>query len=231
MDNTMDKPHVKIIEHGPYVVTGNVPLSEQVIVSERNGTAVEYKETKRYPRKQAYSLCRCGRSSTMPYCDGMHVKIGFIGRETASREPFSQQAAVYEGPSLVMEDVENLCASARFCHLGGGTWDMVEDSDDPKARKLAIRGACDCPAGRLVVRDAETGKVIENAYEPSIVVLQDPAAGVSGPLWVRGGIPIESADGTTYEIRNRVTLCRCGKSRNMPYCDASHMAYGFRDGR
>jgi len=33
---------------------------------------------------------------------------------------------------------------------------------------------------------------------------------------------IESADGRMYESRNRVTLCRCGKSENKPYCDGSH---------
>jgi CDGSH-type Zn-finger protein len=25
-----------------------------------------------------------------------------------------------------------------------------------------------------------------------------------------------------YESRNRITLCRCGKSENKPYCDGSH---------
>jgi CDGSH-type Zn-finger protein len=39
---------------------------------------------------------------------------------------------------------------------------------------------------------------------------------------VRGGIPIESANGKTYAVRNRVTLCRCGQSANKPLCDGSH---------
>jgi CDGSH-type Zn-finger protein len=227
-DNT-NKPHIKIVQNGPYIVTGSVPLTEQTIISERNGTAVRYEENACYPLRETYSLCRCGKSTTMPYCDGSHTHNGFVGRETASREPFSEQADVTEGPELIMEDVQNLCISARFCHLGGNTWDLVENSDDPKLKELAIQGACNCPAGRLVVRDANTGEAIENEYEPSIGVLRDPAAGVSGPLWVRGGIPIESADGTTYEVRNRVTLCRCGKSHNTPFCDATHFAYGFKD--
>jgi CDGSH-type Zn-finger protein len=219
---TSDKPYIKITLHGPYVVTGNVPLLEMSVVSDRRGTALEYRETKRYPEKQAYSLCRCGKSKTMPFCDGTHAKCGFDGAETADRSPFSQQAEVYEGPGLIMRDVENLCAVARFCHLGGNTWDLIEKSDDPKSRELAIRGACDCPAGRLVVYDAKTGEAIENKYELSIALLYDEITGVSGPIWVRGGIPIEAADGFVYEVRNRVTLCRCGKSRNMPFCDASH---------
>jgi CDGSH-type Zn-finger protein len=53
-------------------------------------------------------------------------------------------------------------------------------------------------------------------------VIEDPQMGVSGPIWVRGGIPVEAVNGKAYEIRNRVTLCRCGKSSNKPFCDSSH---------
>jgi CDGSH-type Zn-finger protein len=45
---------------------------------------------------------------------------------------------------------------------------------------------------------------------------------VSGPIWVRGGISVYSGQGMLYEVRNRVTLCRCGKSTNKPFCDSSH---------
>jgi CDGSH-type Zn-finger protein len=47
---------------------------------------------------------------------------------------------------------------------------------------------------------------------------------VNGPLWIRGGIPVAGADGREYEVRNRVTLCRCGRSNNKPLCDGSHAA-------
>jgi hypothetical protein len=46
-----------------------------------------------------------------------------------------------------------------------------------------------------------------------------------GLLWVRGGIPVVSADGKPYTVRNRLTLCRCGKSRNKPFCDGSHVQF------
>jgi len=49
-------------------------------------------------------------------------------------------------------------------------------------------------------------------------------------LWVRGGIPVTSANGFHYEVRNRVTLCRCGTSKNKPFCDGSHAAIKFKDG-
>ncbi|MFY9800413.1 MAG: CDGSH iron-sulfur domain-containing protein [Methanoregula sp.] len=40
---------------------------------------------------------------------------------------------------------------------------------------------------------------------------------------MRGGIPVESSEGHVYEIRNRITLCRCGKSYNKPFCDGRHI--------
>ena len=48
-------------------------------------------------------------------------------------------------------------------------------------------------------------------------------------IWVKGGIRIEGADGRSYEIRNRVTLCRCGQSSNKPFCDGTHVSMHFCD--
>ena len=49
-----------------------------------------------------------------------------------------------------------------------------------------------------------------------------------GPLWVRGGIEMVADDGFVYEKLNRMTLCRCGRSSNKPYCDGSHKNAGFQ---
>jgi CDGSH-type Zn-finger protein len=40
---------------------------------------------------------------------------------------------------------------------------------------------------------------------------------------------VTGADGAPYEVRNRVTLCRCGASRNKPFCDGTHASIGFKD--
>jgi CDGSH-type Zn-finger protein len=65
--------------------------------------------------------------------------------------------------------------------------------------------------------------MIEPKLPQEISALADIAAGVHGPLWIKGGIPIEDANGKLYPVRNRVTLCRCGRSVNKPFCDATHM--------
>jgi hypothetical protein len=80
-----------------------------------------------------------------------------------------------------------------------------------------------CPSGRLVVSPSEDAPAEEPEFTPSVAIVPD------GPLWVRGGIPVEAPDGFTYEVRNRVTLCRCGHSKNKPYCDGTHAEVGFTD--
>lgn len=55
---------IEIRPNGPYVVEGDFVLVDE------NGNEIT-------PVKSA--LCRCGGSTTKPYCDGTHSKIGFQG--------------------------------------------------------------------------------------------------------------------------------------------------------
>ena len=217
-----NKMRIKVQENGPYTISGGVPLMEAIIVPDANGLSIRWRRGKEYPVKEEYDLCRCGQSKTKPFCDLSHSEIFFDGTDTASREPFDHQAEPLTiGPELVLTDVIALCADARFCDRAGGVWDNTRSSDNPKARKIALQEVGDCPAGRLVLRD-RLGNLIEPKFEPSIGLVIDPVAGVDGPVWVRGGITIEATDGLIYEVRNRVTLCRCGKSTNKPFCNGKH---------
>ena len=216
------KMKIKINQDGPYTVYGGVPLTEQILVPDAEGLSVRWHKGKEYPVQEEYDLCRCGLSKTMPFCDLSHAENFFDGTETASREAFESQAEPKTvGPELELTDVVALCALARFCDRAGGVWDNTRISDKSEAKNIAIQEVGDCPAGRLVLRD-KTGKLIEPEFEPSIGLVLDPVVAELGPIWVRGGIPIESSDGYVYEIRNRVTLCRCGKSTNKPFCDGRH---------
>jgi CDGSH-type Zn-finger protein len=197
-------------------------MHERTIIADDKGTANEWREGKKYPVQETYDLCRCGQSRSMPFCDETHERIGFDGTEKADRTARLERAKEIGGPTMKLVDVEDLCASARFCHRAGGIWDLVSRSDDPEVRRIVIEEAKDCPSGRLMIWDKKTKKMIEPEFEKSIGLVEDPQVGVSGPIWVRGGIPVESADGREYEVRNRVTLCRCGKSSNKPFCDSSH---------
>jgi CDGSH-type Zn-finger protein len=219
---------ILISKNGPYLVSGNLPLSKKIYDTDNNGNPGTYEKGDDYPNKENYALCRCGKSASKPYCDGMHVKIKFDGTEKASNKKYIDQAEKISGPSVDLTDAQNFCSGGRFCHKG--TWEHTEKSDDPKSKKIAIETACKCPSGRLVIWDKKTGKPIEDKFAPSIDLLQDKAARVSGPIQVKGGIELESENGTKYETRNRVTLCRCGQSGNKPFCDGSHLDCKFNDG-
>lgn len=219
-----------VSKDGPYLVRGGLPLAKEYIVADDAGISVEWRQGEAYPRREAYALCRCGGSKARPYCDGTHARAGFDGTETASRAEYASLAEHIEGPGFTLTDVPDLCARARFCHQAGGIWRLAEESDDPADRTVAARIAGQCPSGRLAVVDGETGEPIEPGFRPSIGVTEDPPRKASGPLWVKGGVPVESEDGTRYETRSRVTLCRCGQSGNKPFCDGSHIDCGFNDG-
>lgn len=69
LDSFMADVTIEVIENGPYIVTGAVELKDS--------------DGKSYPAKQRIALCRCGASTTKPFCDGTHSKIGFEAAERA----------------------------------------------------------------------------------------------------------------------------------------------------
>jgi CDGSH-type Zn-finger protein len=213
---------IKVSVDGPYLVSGGIPLMEQLVVDDEDGVPCAWKEGKRYPLQKSYALCRCGNSKKKPFCDGAHAKVKFNGKENARGRFAEKGTELFPGPTLELTDIRPYCSRAKFCHRGEGIWKLTAESDDPEARKIAIDITFNCPAGRLVEKDVDSGKDIEPDLEPSIGVIFDPNRDEEGPLWVRGGIQVEGADGFLYKRRNRVTLCRCGRSKNMPLCDASH---------
>ncbi len=93
---------------------------------------------------------------------------------------------------------------------------------------LAVKTAGECLAGRLVAL-SKSGNELEPKLSQEISIIQDPEKGVSAGIYVTGNIPVESDDGYLYENRNRLALCRCGRSRNMPFCDGSHASFAFVD--
>ena len=216
------KQKIVVSKNGPYIVTGDIPLAKEAFDTDNDGNPGTYETIKNYDAEQGYNLCRCGKSKNKPFCDGSHIAVGFVGTETAKNQKYADCSEKLEGPELDLTDAQCYCAGARFCHKG--TWEHTQNSDDPKSKKIAIESACNCPSGRLVVWDKKTKKPIEPKFAPQISVLEDKAAHRAGPIFVKGGIAVESANGQEYEKRNRVTLCRCGNSKNKPFCDGSHLA-------
>jgi CDGSH-type Zn-finger protein len=218
-----EKPRIEIERDGPYVVWGDVTLKEMAPVQTFNGEPVDWHTLREIPvTDQPLELCRCGQSENKPFCDKSHRRVRFDGYETADRRPYRERAQVARQGADAIADDHALCMSAGFCGTRTtNVWKLLQLSElVPGARELMRDMIWRCPTGRLVLLD-ERGDDVEPELPAEIAVLP------GGPIWVRGGIEIIGEDGTPWEVRNRVTLCRCGTSRNKPFCDKSHMAIHF----
>ncbi len=226
-----DTIYIKVTKNGPYLVYGSPKVKQEYIVPNEQGASWEYQDGKSFPVPEGkpVALCRCGHSKTPPFCDGSHLHNHFDGTETASHEPILDNAKAYEGPNYTLLDNEKYCAFARFCDAFGQVWNLVEEGD-ATSDKLALRETFHCPAGRLMIKKNGSEQLLEPELEKEIGVLEDTAIQCSGPLYVKGGIRVEGEDGKSYEIRNRQTLCRCGRSSNKPFCDGSHASVKYQDG-
>jgi CDGSH-type Zn-finger protein/uncharacterized Fe-S cluster protein YjdI len=56
-------------------------------------------------------------------------------------------------------------------------------------------------------------------------------AAADGPLHLVGNAEVVTGTGKTIKRCTEAWLCRCGQSKNKPYCDGSHKAAGFRSGK
>jgi len=219
--STETEKNIKVIPNGPYQVKGNIPLNQLRIVSGHKGAATSYKLIQDYKIDETYYLCRCGKTKNKPFCDGSHLE-GFDGTETAGHKTYDEMSEKQEGEILDLLDAEELCAVARFCDTYKTTWNMVNKHMTEKDAEIVKQQCADCPSGRLIAVTKE-GKRLEPELPQEISILEDTFTQVHGPIWVKGGIPIVDEAGKTYPIRNRVTLCRCGLSKNKPFCDGMHM--------
>ncbi len=214
---------IRVMENGPYKVDKANLLKMQMILNVA-GRPVRWKRAQYIKHSQSYELCRCGASSNKPFCDWTHATTGFVGTETADRVPTATRQKSYQGQGLVMMDVKSLCVHAGFCVTEKTeVWDLVDQAPDPTARAQLINIIRNCPSGRLEYTDETHDAPVEEGLSQEIGIVED------GPLYARGRIVVESSSGQCYELRNRVTLCRCGASKNKPFCNGMHAEVGFRD--
>ena len=207
--------------NGPYTVRGGVSLVRKTPVISEHGEPLTWEKGETLRTSEAYSLCRCGRSGNKPFCDGTHAKSGFDGTETADIGSISQREVGYKRTQIVMNDDRSLCVHAGFCgNRVSNVWKMTQHTNDTQVRAQIMSMIERCPSGAFTYSLEPGGDPIEPDLPTGIAVIPD------GPLWVSGGKTVERSDGQPLETRNRVTLCRCGASKNKPLCDGSHKGIG-----
>jgi CDGSH-type Zn-finger protein len=208
-DQRKDGPTITCAENGPYIVAG----LEQLTGSD--GAAI--------PVKEKFALCRCGGSANKPFCDGTHAKIGFSGDKRPDRVPDRRDS--YAGAEITIHDNRGLCAHAGACTDGlAAVWRMNQEpwiDPDGAALEAVIETIRRCPSGALGYT-VEGTEVRDQDLPPAIGVTKD------GPYRVTGGIELVGQAWGEGASRSRYTLCRCGASKNKPFCDGSHWDAGFQ---
>jgi CDGSH-type Zn-finger protein/uncharacterized Fe-S cluster protein YjdI len=125
------------------------------------------------------------------------------------------------GKSLTLLYEGKKCIHARLCVTGGpsvflanvkGPW--IQPDSVPVESLVEIAHAC--PSGAIRYRRKD-GKPDEVAPPVNLLVVRE-----AGPYAVRAELRLAGKSGTY-----RATLCRCGASKNKPYCDGSHHEIGF----
>jgi CDGSH-type Zn-finger protein len=223
---TPTEVRVTVTPNGPYRVSGSVPVSRKRIVESEHGESIAWQTLERLPVRATAVLCRCGGSSAKPYCDGTHLANGFDGTETAPTSDYDERSKSYAGTGFALRDDRGICEHAQFCTNRVTTvWKMVKagETEDSIARAHVLGMVEHCPSGALTIRlDGDEGD-LEPDLALGVGVVDD------GPYFLTGGVPVTRSDDEPFETRNRVTLCRCGRSQIKPLCDGTHRTIGFRD--
>lgn len=137
----------------------------------------------------------------------------------------SDGKTIYEGDKLQVVYDAKLCIHVAECGRSAG--DLFQGGRDPwcdpdtvsvdEATEILRR----CPTGALTYTRKDGGAP-ESAPDHNMVVIA-----ADGPLYITGDIDLDGQDGQG--VGTRMALCRCGESKNKPFCDNSHVAAGFKD--
>ena len=190
----------------------------------KNLDRLRYSRGDSLPTKPVTALCRCGGSSNKPFCDGTHKKIGFSSKRLTDGQNDRRES--YAGRRITIHDNRGLCAHAGHCTDGLRQVFNPErkpwiDPDGASEEEI-IAIIRQCPSGALAYSLDGVEQSVR-VSEPSIAVTQH------GPYAVVGGARLVGADIKSGASTEHLTLCRCGASRNKPFCDGSHWDAGFKD--
>jgi len=210
------RPKIACSPNGPYrLVNDPTPVPVDTL----QGPAGQ-----RYKSAIGVSLCRCGGSKNKPFCDGTHGTNGFKGDNLA--DPAKNKRATYVGKSVTIFDNRAICAHAGFCTDGlkevfleeGKPWIVPDGATVAQVIETIKK----CPSGALSY--ALNGvEALAESSEPTVTVTQD------GPYAVTGGVELVGVAFGDGASKEHYTLCRCGQSKNKPFCDGSHWDAGFKD--
>jgi len=202
------------VEDGPLMVR-DIP-----VLNRSNGEGIDV-------GKPVYGLCRCGLSSSKPFCDGSH-NAGFTSDNANAKIRNTALSFTGEvgGKQVTISYTPVLCGHIGDCQR------LHKEVFDPAKRPWiqpengtleGIKSVIEaCPSGALRISiDDETTHHIDSD-EVSVNIVQH------GPYIVKN-VPLEAVFNGVGASEKEYILCRCGQSKNKPFCDGTHHDVAWRD--
>ena len=141
---------ITVRPNGPYTVRGGIPLVLKSPVVSEHGETLNRKKEAVLSTENVYFLCRCGQSTTKPFCDGTHARIDFDGIETADTRPIADRVTTYTGEKIVIKDDRSICDHSGFCgNRVTDVWKMIRQTNNMQVRAQIMAMVERCPSGAL----------------------------------------------------------------------------------
>ena len=176
--------------------------------------------------KPNMALCRCGQSGNKPFCDGTHTKVGFSSDNTERK--IEDKRNSYEGRKITIHDNRSICAHAGICtdQLSSVFRMKQEPWIDPDAASVEdiITVVNACPSGALSYSIEEVERSEQSGSTEIFISL-------NGPYFITGDVDLVDTTCGQGASKSKFALCRCGGSKNKPFCDGSHWHNDFKDDR
>ena len=192
----MSRPQITILSDGPIKVSG--------------ASAVRFCGQPLQVEGDLY-LCRCGQSSSAPFCDGTHGKAGFQG---TSEAPPQAELRVWEGRTIRTRFNTATCMHVLYCKPLNDLRARELAGDDAAAQEIA-RVVSTCPSGALTY-ELKAGDVTPAEDAGCTIDIIE-----GGEVRVQAAFDI-NVPRPDLQPEDRATLCRCGQSKNKPWCDGRH---------
>ena len=204
------KATIKAIDNGPLVLE-----------SDDNHSIIYFQDKPITSGNPAY-LCRCGHSKTKPFCDGAHSDVQFQSK----REIESEVIQEYLGKSLDITFNRSICAGAANCvaqlpsvFISGSSENWINPNNASPNDIIATIQAC--PSGALSYKQGNH-TLIDSRETAKVTIIKDGPYNVEAVNYDFKPMPKNFST-------SKYTLCRCGLSRNKPYCDYSHAENNWSD--
>ncbi len=164
-------------------------------------------------------LCRCGGTGNAPFCDGSHKQNGFDGSRA---ERGTKPLKVWQGTRIETTFNPNTCMHVFYCKPLAELRKREEAGDEPASDEIA-RVVESCPSGALTYRWKDPQALPSPAQPRPDVDIQE-----GGEIRIQRKFDLNEALNEA-QPDDRATLCRCGLSKNKPFCDGRHAGKkGFR---